>query len=155
MSEKPKYVAPNFITEIIDRDLEAGRYPRVVTRFPPEPNGYAHLGHTFASYLNFGLSQDYGGEFRLRMDDTNPEAEKLEFANALIEDMRWLGWTWTNGNDAAKESTSYASDYFPQLYQYAVQLIEKGLAYVDSVRPAPPAPTASAACRRISSYWGA
>ncbi|MDX2008320.1 MAG: glutamine--tRNA ligase/YqeY domain fusion protein [Meiothermus sp.] len=133
--EKPKYVAPNFITEIIERDLEAGRYPKVVTRFPPEPNGYAHLGHTFASYLNFGLSQDYGGEFRLRMDDTNPEAEKLEFANALIEDMRWLGWRWTNPNPQAQEDTSYASDYFLQLYAYAVRLIEKGLAYVDSVPP--------------------
>jgi len=124
----PRWVSPNFITEIIDEDLKAGRYQKIVTRFPPEPNGYAHLGHTFASYLNFGLSRDYGGEFRLRMDDTNPEAEKAEYAEALIADMRWLGWDWG-------PEVSYASNYFEELYQMAVRLIEKGLAYVDSVSP--------------------
>ncbi len=127
-TSKPRLVSPNFITEIMDEDLKAGRYKKIVTRFPPEPNGYAHLGHTFASYLNYGLSRDYGGEFRLRMDDTNPEAEKAEYAEALIADMRWLGWDWGS-------EVSYASNYFEELYQMAVQLIKKGLAYVDSVSP--------------------
>ncbi|AWR86446.1 glutaminyl-tRNA synthetase [Meiothermus taiwanensis WR-220] len=125
---KPRLVSPNFITEIIDEDLKAGRYKKIVTRFPPEPNGYAHLGHAIASYIDFGIAHDYGGECRLRMDDTNPEAEKAEYAEALIADMRWLGWDWG-------ERVRYASDYFELLYQMAERLIEKGLAYVDSVSP--------------------
>lgn len=125
---KPRLVSPNFITEIIDEDLKAGRYKKIVTRFPPEPNGYAHLGHAIASYIDFGIAHDYGGECRLRMDDTNPEAEKAEYAEALIADMRWLGWDWG-------PEVSYASNYFEELYQMAVQLIQKGLAYVDSVSP--------------------
>ena len=123
-----RWVSPNFITEIIDEDLKAGRYPKVVTRFPPEPNGYAHLGHAIASYIDFGIALDYRGECRLRMDDTNPEAEKAEYAEALIADMRWLGWDWG-------PEVSYASNYFEQLYQMAEYLIEQGLAYVDSVSP--------------------
>ncbi|MCX7783048.1 MAG: glutamine--tRNA ligase/YqeY domain fusion protein [Meiothermus sp.] len=125
---KPRFVSPNFITEIIDGDLKAGRYKKIVTRFPPEPNGYAHLGHAVASYIDFGLALDYGGECRLRMDDTNPEAEKAEYAQALIADMRWLGWDWG-------PEVSYASNYFEALYQMAETLIQKGLAYVDSVPP--------------------
>jgi glutaminyl-tRNA synthetase len=125
---KPRLVSPNFITEIIDEDLKAGRYQKIVTRFPPEPNGYAHLGHAIASYIDFGIAHDYGGECRLRMDDTNPEAEKAEYAEALIADMRWLGWDWG-------PEVSYASNYFEQLYQMAERLIQKGLAYVDSVSP--------------------
>lgn len=120
-------VTPNFISEIIENDLKTGRYSKVVTRFPPEPNGFAHLGHAIASYIDFGLAHDYGGECRLRMDDTNPEAEKLEYAEALIRDMQWLGWQWGE--------TSYASNYFEELYQMALKLIRKGLAYVDSVSP--------------------
>jgi len=127
-SSKPRLVAPNFITEIIDEDLKAGRYKKIVTRFPPEPNGYAHLGHAIASYIDFGIAHDYGGTCRLRMDDTNPEAEKAEYAEALIADMRWLGWDWG-------PKVSYASDYFELLYQMAERLIQKGLAYVDSVSP--------------------
>ncbi len=123
-----RWVSPNFITEIIDEDLNAGRYPKVVTRFPPEPNGYAHLGHAIASYIDFGIAKDYGGECRLRMDDTNPETEKAEYAEALIADMRWLGWDWG-------PKVSYASDYFEKLYAMAERLIQKGLAYVDSVSP--------------------
>ncbi len=123
-----KWVSPNFITEIIDEDLKAGRYEKIVTRFPPEPNGYAHLGHAIASYIDFGIALDYGGACRLRMDDTNPEAEKAEYAEALIADMRWLGWDWG-------ERVSYASNYFEALYQMAERLIQKGLAYVDSVSP--------------------
>ena len=122
-----RWVNPNFITEIIEEDLKTGRYTKVVTRFPPEPNGFAHLGHAIASYIDFGLAHDYGGECRLRMDDTNPEAEKLEYAESLIRDMRWLGWEWGE--------TSYASNYFEELYQMALRLIQKGLAYVDSVPP--------------------
>lgn len=123
---KPRMVSPNFITEIVDEDLRAGRYSKVVTRFPPEPNGYAHLGHAIASYLNYGIAHDYGGEFRLRMDDTNPQTERQEYAEALIRDLAWLGWDWGG-------KVEYASDYFEDLYQMAVRLIEKGLAYVDSV----------------------
>ncbi|WP_027893918.1 glutamine--tRNA ligase/YqeY domain fusion protein [Calidithermus chliarophilus] len=122
-----RMVSPNFITEIIDADLEAGRYAGVVTRFPPEPNGYAHLGHAIASYINFGIAHDYGGRCRLRFDDTNPETEKQEYVDSIIEDMRWLGWQWGE--------TSYASNYFEELYRMAVSLIERGLAYVDSVSP--------------------
>ncbi|WP_018466853.1 glutamine--tRNA ligase/YqeY domain fusion protein [Calidithermus timidus] len=122
-----RMVSPNFITEIIDADLEAGRYEKVVTRFPPEPNGYAHLGHAIASYINFGIAHDYGGVCRLRFDDTNPETEKQEYVDSIIEDMRWLGWEW--------DETSFASDYFEQLYEMALRLIKMGKAYVDSVSP--------------------
>jgi len=125
---KPRLVSPNFITEIIEEDLQTGRYQKIVTRFPPEPNGYAHLGHAIASYIDFGIAQDYGGECRLRMDDTNPETERAEYVEALIADMRWLGWDWG-------PKVSYASDYFEELYQMAERLILKGLAYVDSVSP--------------------
>ncbi len=121
----PRLVAPNFITEIIQSDVQQGRVPRVGTRFPPEPNGYAHVGHTFACLLNYGLARDFGGRFVLRMDDTNPETERQEYADAIQRDLEWLGVTW--------DGLSYASDYFPQLHAFAVQLIEKGLAYVDSV----------------------
>lgn len=127
IADKPRWIKPNFITEIIDEDLKAGRYSRIGTRFPPEPNGYAHLGHAVASYIDFGIAHDYGGRCVLRMDDTNPEAEKLEYAEALIYDMRWLGYELGE--------VSYASNYFAELYQMAVQLIQKGLAYVDSVSP--------------------
>ncbi|MBF5043474.1 glutamine--tRNA ligase/YqeY domain fusion protein [Aggregicoccus sp. 17bor-14] len=118
-------VSPNFITEVIDADLQAGRHTRVVTRFPPEPNGYAHLGHAFASYLDFMTAQDYGGVCHLRMDDTNPEGETQEYAESIIRDMQWLGWDTRH--------LFYASDYYEELYGYAEQLIEKGLAYVESV----------------------
>jgi glutaminyl-tRNA synthetase len=118
-------VPPNFITEVIDADLQAGRHTRVVTRFPPEPNGYAHLGHAFASYLDFMTALDYGGVCHLRMDDTNPEGETQEYADSIIRDMKWVGW------DTSR--LFYASDYYEQLYQYAEELIRKGLAYVESV----------------------
>ncbi len=118
-------VAPNFITEIIDADLQSGRHARVVTRFPPEPNGYAHLGHAFASYLDFMTAQDYGGVCHLRMDDTNPEGETQEYADSILRDMQWVGWDTRH--------LFYASDYYEQLYGYAETLIRKGLAYVESV----------------------
>ena len=117
---------PNFITEIIERDLQSGKYPVVVTRFPPEPNGYAHLGHTFACFLDFQMAVQSGGRYHLRMDDTNPEGESQEFADAIIDDLRWLGWDWG-------EQLYYASDNFEAYYQHAVKLVELGKAYVDSV----------------------
>ncbi len=117
-------VTPNFITEIIDRDLEAGKYTKVVTRFPPNPNGFGHIGHAFALCLNFGIAADYQGQAVLRLDDTNPETDKLEYVQGFFDDFAWLGWTY---------QVSYASDYFEALYGYALKLIEKGLAYVDSV----------------------
>ncbi len=120
-----RQLAQNFITEVIDADLAAGRYPRIVTRFPPEPNGYAHLGHAFASFLDFMTAEDYGGVCHLRMDDTNPEGETQEYADSIVRDMKWMGW------DTSR--LFYASDYYEQLYQYAEQLIERGLAYVESV----------------------
>ncbi len=121
-----KRITPNFITDIIQADVQQGRVVRVGTRFPPEPNGYAHVGHTFACLLNYGLAQDFGGRFVLRMDDTNPETERQEYADAIQRDLNWLGVDWG-------KNLSYASDYFPQLHDFAVQLIQKGLAYVDSV----------------------
>ncbi|HYH99194.1 glutamine--tRNA ligase/YqeY domain fusion protein [Hyalangium sp.] len=124
-SPEARRVSPNFITEVIDADLRAGRHTRVVTRFPPEPNGYAHLGHAFASYLDFMTAQDYGGICHLRMDDTNPEGETHEYADSIIRDMQWVGWDTRH--------LFYASDYYEQLYGYAEQLIRKGLAYVESV----------------------
>ncbi|HKI56493.1 MAG TPA: glutamine--tRNA ligase/YqeY domain fusion protein [Trueperaceae bacterium] len=121
-----RLVSPNFITDIIDRDLEAGTHRRVVTRFPPEPNGYAHIGHAFASFLDFGLAEDYGGACRLRFDDTNPDVEEMRFVTSIEEDMRWLGWRWEG-------ATRFASDYFEQLYGLAERLIGMGDAYVDSL----------------------
>jgi glutaminyl-tRNA synthetase len=114
----------NFIRDIIDEDLKTGRYNRVHTRFPPEPNGYLHIGHAKSIVLNSGLASDYGGKFNLRFDDTNPLKEEQEYIDAIIEDVRWLGADW-------EDRLFYASDYFEQLYEWAVELIKKGKAYVD------------------------
>ncbi len=116
----------NFIRQIIDEDLAAGRHDRIVTRFPPEPNGYLHIGHAKSICLNFGIARDYGGQCNLRFDDTNPHKENLEFVQAIQEDVRWLGFQWG-------AHPYYASDYFEKLYGFAVELIEKGLAYVDDL----------------------
>lgn len=113
----------NFIEELIEADLKSGKCKTLVTRFPPEPNGYLHIGHAKAICLNFGLTQKYGGYTNLRFDDTNPVTEKTEYVNSQQEDIKWLGFSWKN--------ELYASDYFNQLHAYAVTLIEKGLAYVD------------------------
>lgn len=113
----------NFIEEIIEADLAAGKYSSIVTRFPPEPNGYLHIGHSKSICLNFGLTQQYPGYTNLRFDDTNPVTEETEYVESIREDIRWLGFEWKN--------EYYASDYFPQLYAFAIKLIEKGLAYVD------------------------
>ena len=113
----------NFIEEIIEQDLKSGKYETLVTRFPPEPNGYLHIGHAKAICLNFGLTQKYGGYTNLRFDDTNPVTEKTEYVNSQQEDIKWLGYEWKN--------ELYASDYFETLYNYAVKLIEENYAYVD------------------------
>lgn len=118
-------VAPNFITDIVDRDLASGTVERVVTRFPPEPNGYLHIGHAKAIQLDFGVAEDYGGITFLRYDDTNPVTEDPEYVAAIERDVRWLGHEW--------HEVRHASDYFPELYDYAVKLIEAGDAYVDSL----------------------
>src|ERR1019366_6587045 len=113
----------NFIEEIVEEDLSKGKYENILTRFPPEPNGYLHIGHAKSICLNFGLAQKYGGKTNLRFDDTNPSTEETEYVDSIKEDVKWLGFSW------AKEL--YASDYFEALYQFAVQLIKSGLAYVD------------------------
>ena len=114
----------NFIRDIINEDLKTGKYGgRVHTRFPPEPNGYLHIGHAKSICLNFGIATDYAGLCNLRFDDTNPETEEIEYAESIKEDVRWLGFDW-------EDRLYYASDYFDQLYEYAVQLTEKGMAYV-------------------------
>jgi glutaminyl-tRNA synthetase len=118
----------NFIRTIIDGDLAAGRHSSIVTRFPPEPNGYLHVGHAKSICLNFGLAEDYQGKCNLRFDDTNPEKESEEYALSIQEDVRWLGFEW-NG------AVRWASDYFDDLYNFAVELINKGLAYVDDLTP--------------------
>jgi len=119
-------VPPNFIRHIIEEDLKTGKYDgRVVTRFPPEPNGYLHIGHAKSICLNFGLAAAYNGICHLRFDDTNPGKENVEYVDAIAEDVRWLGFRW-------KDHLYYTSDYFDRLFAYAVQLIQMDLAYVDS-----------------------
>ena len=118
----------NFIEEIITNDLAEGKCKSILTRFPPEPNGYLHIGHAKSICLNFGLATRFGGATNLRFDDTNPTTEETEYVDSIKADVQWLGFNWV------KEC--YASDYFDQLYQYAIQLIEKGVAYVDDSSPA-------------------
>ncbi|WP_240221517.1 glutamine--tRNA ligase [Rheinheimera hassiensis] len=113
----------NFIRQIIDTDLASGKHSAVQTRFPPEPNGYLHIGHAKSICLNFGIAQDYQGKCNLRFDDTNPEKENVEFVNSISRDVNWLGFQWDG-------AVRYSSDYFDALYGYAVELINKGLAYV-------------------------
>jgi len=116
---KPK----NFLEEIVEEDLKKGKYQSILTRFPPEPNGYLHIGHAKSICLNFGLANKYGGKTNLRFDDTNPTTEETEYVESIKADVNWLGFQWQN--------EFYASDYFPQLYEFALKLISKGLAYVD------------------------
>ena len=130
MEDSTKNVAPgeeprklNFLEEIIEKDLAEGKVDSVMTRFPPEPNGYLHLGHAKSICLNFGLAKKYGGKTNLRYDDTNPVKEDVEYVDSIKEDIKWLGFEW--------DKELYASDYFDQLYEWAEQLIRQGLAYVD------------------------
>jgi glutaminyl-tRNA synthetase len=133
--------ASNFIRQKIDADIASGKYahrfdnagkalPTVITRFPPEPNGYLHIGHAKSICLNFGTAQSYGGRCHLRFDDTNPEKESTEYVNSIKDMVRWLGFDWVDADGA--EHLYYASDYFEQLYQFAEKLIEAGHAYIDS-----------------------
>ncbi|PLR39406.1 glutamine--tRNA ligase [Chimaeribacter coloradensis] len=118
----------NFIRQIIDEDLASGKHNSVHTRFPPEPNGYLHIGHAKSICLNFGIAKDYQGECNLRFDDTNPVKEDIEFVESIKRDVQWLGFEWSG-------AVRYSSDYFDQLHAYAVELIGKGLAYVDELSP--------------------
>ena len=119
-------VSKNFIEQMIDKDIEEGHCKVVHTRFPPEPNGYLHIGHAKSILLNYGLAQKYGGKFNLRFDDTNPTKEKTEFVEAITEDIKWLGTDW-------EDRLFFASDYFDQMYECAVELIKKGKAYVSDL----------------------
>ena len=126
-SESTGHDGPShFIREVIRADLAAKRADHVVTRFPPEPNGYLHIGHAKSICLNFGMAEEFGGRCNLRMDDTNPLKEDVEYIDAIQEDVRWLGFDWG-------EATCYASDYFGQLYEWAEHLITTGNAYVDDL----------------------
>jgi len=118
----------NFIKSIIEEDFKKGKVNKIITRFPPEPNGYLHIGHAKSICLNFGLAEDFAGHCNLRFDDTNPSKEELEYVKSIIEDVKWLGFDW-------KDRIYYASDYFEQLYQWAEDLIKKGLAYVCELTP--------------------
>src|SRR4051794_32904220 len=118
----------DFIRDIIRSDLEAGRHGTVVTRFPPEPNGYLHIGHAKSICLNFGVAEEFGGRCHLRFDDTNPTREEQEYIDAIEKDVRWLGFDWGR-------HLYHASDYFERLYDWAVSLIEAGKAYVDDQSP--------------------
>ena len=113
----------NFLEEIIEKDLAEGKYTAIVTRFPPEPNGYLHMGHATSICLNFGLTKKFPGYSNLRFDDTNPVTEDTEYVESIKADIKWLGFEWKH--------ELYASDYFDTLYEFAVKLINKGLAYVD------------------------
>src|SRR3954462_13845187 len=114
----------DFIRDIIDEDLRTGRHTRVATRFPPEPNGYLHIGHAKAICIDFGVARDYGGTCNLRYDDTNPTKEDVEYVDSIERDVRWLGFE--------PAAVHFASDYFEQLYAFAEHLIRRGRAYVDS-----------------------
>ena len=116
-------VSKNFIENIIDKDLAEGVYDTVHTRFPPEPNGYLHIGHAKSILLNYGLAKEYNGKFNMRFDDTNPTKEKIEFVESIKEDIKWLGADW-------EDRLFFASDYFEQMYEAAVKLIKKGKAFV-------------------------
>ncbi len=123
-----KTVSRNFIEQIIDKDLAEGVYDTVHTRFPPEPNGYLHIGHAKSILLNYGLAREYGGKFNMRFDDTNPTKEKTEFVESILSDIKWLGADW-------EDRLFFASDYFEQMYEGAVKLIKKGKAYVSDLSP--------------------
>jgi len=124
MTTQDDSTSRHFIREIIENDLKAGKHGgKVVTRFPPEPNGYLHIGHAKSICMNFGLAAEFGGKCNVRFDDTNPSKEEVEYVDSIIQDVRWLGFDW-------EDRLFYASDYFDQLYAWAIQLIQAGKAYV-------------------------
>jgi glutaminyl-tRNA synthetase len=116
----------DFLRRIVEEDLKTGKYQEVVTRFPPEPNGFPHIGHAKSISINFGIAKDYQGHCNLRMDDTNPTKEDTRYVEALKDAVKWLGFEWN-------DSVRFTSDYFPKLYDYAVELIKMDKAYVDSL----------------------
>ncbi|MCX6377715.1 MAG: glutamate--tRNA ligase family protein, partial [Armatimonadetes bacterium] len=122
MSEE-RTESSDFIREAVKEDLRSGRFDRVHTRFPPEPNAYLHIGHAKALWIDYGIAQEFGGLFNLRFDDTNPAKEEQEFVDAIIEDVRWVGANWD-------DRLFFGSDYFDQMYEWALDLIKKGKAYV-------------------------
>ena len=121
-------VSKNFIEQIIEKDLAEGKYKEICTRFPPEPNGYLHIGHAKSILLNYGLAQKYHGKFNMRFDDTNPTKEKVEFVESIKADIKWLGADW-------EDRLYFASDYFGKMYEYAIKRIKKGKAYVCDLSP--------------------
>src|SRR5512140_2955279 len=125
-SGAPSAAPSDFIREIIKSDLETGKHSTVATRFPPEPNGYLHIGHAKSICLNFGVAQEFGGACNLRFDDTNPTKEDVEYVDSIIDSVHWLGFDW-------QDRLYYASDYFEQIYEYTVGLIKAGKAYVDEL----------------------
>ena len=130
MNKEDESLSPsNFIRSIIDQDLETNKWEgRVATRFPPEPNGYLHIGHAKSICLNFGIARDYNGTCNMRFDDTNPAKEEVEYMESIMDDVRWLGFDWA-------DRLFHASDYFQELYDCAVRLIEQGQAYVCDLSP--------------------
>ncbi len=128
MDDIEKTLSTDFIREAVQDDLKSGRFQRVHTRFPPEPNGYLHIGHAKALTIDFGIARDFQGKCNLRYDDTNPVKEDIEYVELIKEDIHWLGFDW-------EDREYYASDYFDQLYEWAVLLIKKGKAYVDDLSP--------------------
>ena len=127
MTEIPSTTPKNFITDAVSEDNKAGRFKGMVhTRFPPEPNGYLHIGHAKAIYIDFGIAIEFNGKCNLRFDDTNPVKEDVEYVESIKEDIHWLGYDW-------EDRLFFASDYFDQLYEYAIRLIKKGKAYVDDL----------------------
>ena len=118
----------NFLRQIIENDLSSNKVSKVVTRFPPEPNGYLHIGHAKSICINFGLANDFDGECYLRFDDTNPDKESSEYISSIIDDIKWLGFNWSG-------EVRYSSQYFNKLYDFAINLINKGLAYVCNLSP--------------------
>ena len=125
MSSPEPVRSTHFIRNIIQEDLQSGKHPEIVTRFPPEPNGYLHIGHAKSIFLNFGLVQEFPGHCFMRFDDTNPINEDEEYVQAILDDVRWLGFDW-------QDRLTHASDYFSKLYDFAEDLIQQGKAYVDS-----------------------
>ena len=126
MSELESPIPADFIREAVAEDLHSARFDHVCTRFPPEPNGYLHIGHAKAISIDFGIARDFNGKCNLRFDDTNPVKEDVEYVDSIKEDIHWLGWDW-------EDREYYASDYFDQLYEFALKLIQKGKAYVDDL----------------------
>ncbi|MGB9601587.1 MAG: glutamate--tRNA ligase family protein, partial [Limisphaerales bacterium] len=124
IGDKPK----DFIREIVLEHVKSGKYKKIVTRFPPEPNGYLHIGHAKSICLNFGIAREFNGICNLRMDDTNPTKEDVEYVESIVRDVKWLIKGWAD--HVMPEKVFFASDYFEQLYQYAIQLIKLGKAYV-------------------------